>query len=77
MTINITNRKVVGIESVTVPAGTYNCYKITYDIETKLGIKVSSSAIQWMNKGAGSVKTETYDKKGKLLGSTVLKEFNP
>jgi hypothetical protein len=77
MTINITNRKVVGMESVTVPAGTYNCYKITYDIETKLGIKVSSSAIQWMNKGAGSVKTETYDKKGKLLGSTVLKEFNP
>jgi hypothetical protein len=77
MTINVTNRKVVGTESVTVPAGTFECYKITYDLETKLGFKVSSSAVQWMNKGAGSVKSETYDKKGKLLGSTVLKEFKP
>jgi len=77
LTINVTNRKVVGLESVTVPAGTFECFKITYDIETKLGIKVVSSAVQWLNRGAGSVKTETYDKKGKLVGSTLLKEFNP
>ena len=77
LTINITNRKVVGVESVTVPAGTFECFKITYDMETKLGFKASSSAVQWLNKGAGSVKTESYDKKGKLLGTTVLNEFNP
>jgi len=75
MTINITNRKVEAVESVTVPAGTYNCYKITYDIETKMGIKISSVAAQWINMGVGNVKTETYDKKGKLLGTTVLSEF--
>ncbi|MBK7029414.1 MAG: hypothetical protein IPH45_09445 [Bacteroidales bacterium] len=77
MTINITNRKVVSSESVTVPAGTFDCYKITYDFETKMGIKITSTAVQWMNKGAGSVKSETYDKKGKLLGSTVLSEYKP
>lgn len=77
MTIMITNRKIESKESVTVPAGTFECYKMTYDIETKMGIKVSSLATQWINKGAGSVKTDTYDKKGKLLGSTVLSEFKP
>lgn len=77
MTIIITNRKIESKESITVPAGTFECYKMTYDIETKMGIKVTSTAAQWMHKGAGSVKTETYDKKGKLLGSTVLSEFNP
>jgi len=76
MTVKVTNRKVVGVESVTVPAGTFECYKITYDAETKMGIKITSTAAQWLNKGAGSVKTETYDKKGKLTGSTVLSEFN-
>jgi hypothetical protein len=75
MTINVTNRKVVGIESVTVPAGTFECFKITYDLETKLGFKINTSAVQWMNRGAGSVKTESYDKNKKLVGSTVLKEF--
>lgn len=75
MTINITNRKVEAVEAVTVPAGTYNCYKITYDLETKMGIKITSVAIQWINMGVGNVKTETYDKKGKLLGTTVLSEF--
>lgn len=77
MTIMISNRKVESVETITVPAGTFECYKITYDIETKLGIKITSTAVQWLNKGAGAVKTETYDKKGKLLGSTVLSEFNP
>jgi len=76
MTINITNRIAVGPETVTVPAGTFDCYKITYDVETKFGIKVSAKATEWLNKGAGTVKTETYDKKGKLMGSTVLKELN-
>lgn len=77
MTIVITNRKIESKESITVPAGTFECYKMTYDIETRMGIKITSTAAQWMHKGAGSVKTETYDKKGKLLGSTVLSEYKP
>ncbi len=76
MTINITNRVIVGPESVTVPAGTFDCFKITYDVDTKFGIKVSTKATEWLNKGAGTVKTETYDKKGKLMGSRVLTELN-
>ncbi|NVO18811.1 MAG: hypothetical protein HXX13_03875 [Bacteroidetes bacterium] len=77
MTIKVTERKVAGVETVTVPAGTFECYKITYNLETKFGARISSSAIQWLNRGAGCVKTETYDSKGKLVGSTLLKEFTP
>jgi hypothetical protein len=73
--INITNRKVVGIESVTVPAGTFECYKITYDVETKLMFKMNSTVTEYVNMGVGNVKTETFDKKGKLMGTTQLTEL--
>jgi len=75
MTINITNRVVAAQESVTVPAGTFDCYKITYNAETKMLFKINSTAALWMSKNGGMIKTETYDKKGKLLGSTVLNEI--
>jgi len=73
--INITNRKVVGIESVTVPAGTFECYKITYDVETKMMFKVYATVSEYFNMGVGNVKTETFDKKGKLSGTTQLVEL--
>jgi hypothetical protein len=75
MTVNITNRKVVDRQSVTVPAGTFDCLKLTYDIETKTLFKMSASAAEWMAKGPGIVKTETYDKKGKVSSSQELTEF--
>lgn len=75
MLINITNRKVIGNESVTVPAGTFECYKITYDVETKMMFKIYSTVTEYINMGVGNVKTETFDKKGKLVGSTQLMEI--
>jgi hypothetical protein len=74
MVINITNRKVIGTESVTVPAGTFECYKITYDVETKMMVKSNTSVTEYINMGVGNVKTETFDKKGKLAAATVLSE---
>lgn len=74
MVVNISNRKVLGNETVTVPAGTFNCYKITYDVETKLMFKINTNVVEYINKGVGNVKTETYDKKGKMLSATVLSE---
>jgi hypothetical protein len=76
LVINISNRKVVGSESVTVPAGTFDCYKITYDVETKMMFKIVSSVTEYVNMGVGSVKSETFDKKGKLAASTVLVELS-
>lgn len=75
LSVNITNRKVSGTESVTVPAGTFECYKITYDVETKMMFKVYATVTEYVNLGVGNVKTETYDKKGKLAGTIQLVEL--
>lgn len=72
MTLNITNRKVEAVENITTPAGTFECYKITYDAATKMMINVKTKAAEWYSKGVGLVKSETYSTDGKLMGSNVL-----
>ncbi len=72
MTISVKNRKVEAVETITTPAGTYECYKITFDVETKMLFKMQSKGAEWIAKDVGMVKSESYDKKGKLAGSTVL-----
>ena len=56
-------RKVVGKESVTTSAGTWDTYKITYTgkltIKTLLPIKVDISGTEWYAPGFGVVKTES------------------
>jgi hypothetical protein len=73
MAITITNRKVEAVENLTTPAGSFECYKISYDIATKMmGINVKMKGIEWYAKGVGMVKSESYNKDAKLQGSTVL-----
>jgi len=72
----IKNRKVAGFEKVTTPAGTFDCVKLTNDAETKMGfIKITTSTAQWMAEGVGVVKTENYDKKGKLENYSLVTEI--
>lgn len=72
MTVNVTNRKVEANEKITTPAGTFDCYKITYDVETKVMFKVVGKGIDWIAKEVGVVRSETYDSKGKLNSYSVL-----
>ena len=72
MYVILSNRKCVAIDSVTTPAGTFECYKITQDVEAKAIMKVLSTEISWIAEGVGLVKSESYDKKGKLLSSSQL-----
>ncbi len=72
MTIWITNRKVEGREEITTSAGTFDCLKMSYDIETKMMVKVQSKAVQWIAEDVGMVKSETYNKNGKLQGYSLL-----
>lgn len=76
MTMDITNRKVTGNEKVTTPAGTFDCVVLSYDFESKMGIKVTGSAKQWLAKGVGMVKQEDYNKKGKRISWSELTAFN-
>lgn len=72
MTVDITNRKVEASEKITTPAGTFDCFKISYDVETKMMFKVQTKGIDWIAKEVGVVRSETYDSKGKLMGYNVL-----
>ncbi|MBN1144449.1 MAG: hypothetical protein JXA72_08495 [Bacteroidales bacterium] len=72
MTVNVSNRKVEAVESITTPAGTFDCYKISYDVATKMMVNVKTKGVEWFSDGIGMVKSETYDSAGKLLGSNVL-----
>ena len=63
ITLEMTNRKVAGKESVTTPAGTWDCYKITYHskmvFKMGIGIPMNSDVTEWYAPGFGIVKTES------------------
>lgn len=69
------DRKVVDEESVTTPAGTFDCVVIEYNSKIKMGLERKGSAKQWIAKGVGMVKQEDYNKKGKVTSSTLLTAF--
>lgn len=73
VTMNITNRKVEGFETVTTPAGTFECVKISYDYDTKMSfVKKQGRSVEYLAKGVGVVKVESFDKKGKKESSQLL-----
>ena len=73
VTMDITNRKILGNETITTSAGTFVCKKVSYDFESKIGfIKVKGSGIEWHSEDKAIVKSESYNKKGKLTGSQEL-----
>jgi len=59
--IDMTNRKIAGKESVTTPAGTWDCYKITYHskmvFKMGIGIPMNTDVTEWYAPGFGVVKT--------------------
>lgn len=68
-------RKVVGQETITTPAGTFDCLILEQLTEIKvLGTKQQAISKTWYAKGVGDVKTEFYSTKGKLRSSVVLEE---
>ena len=62
--INITDRIVEGKESVTTPAGTWECYKISSKNKINsriagIGIPITLNVTEWFAPGFGVVKTES------------------
>jgi len=75
MSADVTNRKVEALEDITVKGGTFKCYKFSSVVNSSaMGIKTKSSNIDWYAKGIGIVRTESYDKNGKLQSYTELIE---
>jgi len=62
MTMDVTERKVEGKETITTPAGTWDCFKITNKTKMviKMGVNIPSNfqVTEWYAPGFGIVKTE-------------------
>ena len=75
MSIKMVNRKIDGKETITTPAGTFDCFVLTYDTIIDSGVKMTGRTKQWLAKNVGMVKTEDYSDKSKLRGKSVLTAF--
>ncbi|PWJ58378.1 hypothetical protein CLV98_104237 [Dyadobacter jejuensis] len=74
--LSITDRKVESKENITVPAGSYDAFKVTSNMlmETKMGMgmKMEMSSISYRAPGIlWDIKTESY-RKGKLISRSEL-----
>lgn len=77
ISISTTNCKVVGQEDITTPAGTFKCYKVTYDCMIDTVLDTEMKVVAWMAKGVGNVLSETYKPSGKLISKVEMTEFHP
>jgi len=75
MTVNMINRKVTAKETLTTPAGTFDCVVLSSDTEIKMGMNMKMTSKEWLAENVGVVKSEEYDDKGKLLSKSVLTKF--
>ncbi len=61
--VDITDRKVESKESVTTPAGTWECFKITYHSKMRfkllINMPMNVDVTEWYAPGFGTVKTES------------------
>lgn len=77
MDVRIENRKVEGKEKITTDAGTFDCYKISYETITNTRmLSTSINGVEWIAEGVGVVKSESYNKKGKLSGYSLLTKLS-
>ncbi len=76
-TVDMINRKVEKQESVTTPAGTFDCYVIYNDNKMKaMMVKSTLGSRAWFSEGVGMIKQESYKKNGDIMTSTVLTAFS-
>ncbi|MET4104954.1 hypothetical protein [Hymenobacter sp. UYP22] len=72
------NRKVTGTETVTTPAGTFQCYKVEGEqlsstvARADLVMRNAVRTVEYYSPEVGIVKAERYDKKGKLTEVQLL-----
>lgn len=72
MTILISDRKVEGKEELETPAGKFDCLVMTQKVNTKMIIKLETTTKEWYSEDIGMVRSESFNKKGKLMGYSEL-----
>lgn len=82
MDMTMSNRQVESKDAVTTPAGTFDTYKVTSDMNFEnrmMGIPIRGTMRTVSYRAANQlfdVKSETYNKSGKLMGYTLLSKAN-
>ncbi|NNF18932.1 MAG: hypothetical protein HKN61_04085 [Flavobacteriaceae bacterium] len=77
MNVETINRKVEKKESVTTPAGTFDCFVIYSETSTKMMMgKQTFPSRTWLAEGIGVIKQESYNKKGNPIGKMVLTAYS-
>lgn len=71
--VEMINRRVEKKETITTPAGTFDCFVLFSENKTKMMVSTMSlSSRLWLAENIGMVKQESYNKNGKLTYSSVL-----
>ncbi|NND32405.1 MAG: hypothetical protein HKN76_07415 [Saprospiraceae bacterium] len=77
MDMEITNREVLGKETVVTPAGSFEAFKVTAQEHIKMPVmNRTSTGIYFYAPGYGQVKYEYFDKKGNLDSYMLLTKFD-
>ncbi len=76
MAIKIQDRKVMAKETIEVPAGTYEAWKINSIVKMDMMMTRETKNVEWIAKNVGLVRSEQYDKNGDLNCYSVLTEIN-
>ncbi|SNR31138.1 TapB family protein [Hymenobacter mucosus] len=78
----VQKRRITGTESVTTPAGTFECYKVESERESATAARADmvmrtvNRTVDYYSPAVGLVKTEVYGKNGKLEQVRLLTTIN-
>lgn len=72
--MQITNRTVDERTTVSIPVGDIEAWKISYDTQVRVGITVRGSVVDYVAEKYGTVRTESYNRRGRLQSYSVLAE---
>lgn len=78
MTMNVTvsDRKVIGTDTITTPAGTFPCVVVSeHKVEKGMLRNRVTTAITWYSRGVGMVRHDTYDRNMVQETSEVLEKI--
>jgi len=76
MKYNFTNRKVEEVGSMKTKAGEFKFIKMSYDLSTRFIVPVNYHVIEWYSTEVGLIRSEMYNKKGKLMSSSEITGYS-
>jgi len=75
--IKITDREIIAKESITTPAGTFDCYVLQVkSVVDMMGKKMITTSKSWFAEGIGMVKQISNGENGKPESSSILTKLN-